>query len=92
MAQLGIKGLMADPQVPYFIEWDDMTVHPSAGADTSVRIDNLQIAGDPKRVREWLGPDDTFDKGGIDFTFVAPHGTPGLLSVTFDTPHGKVTI
>jgi hypothetical protein len=90
--QLGIKGLMADPQVPYFIEWDDMTVHPSAGADTSVRIDNLQIAGDPKRVRAWLGPDDNFDKGGIDFTFVAPHGTPGLLSVTFDTPVGKVTI
>ena len=90
--QLGIKGLMADPQVPYFIEWDDMTVHPSAGADTSVRIDHLQIAGDPKRVREWLGPDDTFDKGGIDFTFLAPHGTPGLLSVTFDTPDGKVTI
>ena len=62
------------------------------GADTSVRIDHLQIAGDPKRVREWLGPDDTFDKGGIDFTFVAPHGTPGLLSVTFETPDGQVTI
>ena len=43
-------------------------------------------------MREWLGPEDTFDKGGIDFTFVAPHGTPGLLSVTFDTPNGKVTI
>ena len=69
-----------------------MTVHPSAGADTSVSIDNLQIAGDPKRVRAWLGPEDTFDKGGINFTFVAPHGTPGLLSVTFDTPAGKVTI
>jgi hypothetical protein len=90
--QLGIKGLLADPQVPYFIQWDDMTVHPSAGADTAVSIDNIQIAGDPKRVREWLGPEDTFDKGGIDFTFVAPHGTPGLLSVTFDTANGKVTI
>jgi hypothetical protein len=90
--QLGIRGLLADPQVPYFIEWDDMTVHPSAGADTAVSIDTLQIAGDPKRVREWLGPEDTFDKGGIDFTFVAPHGTPGLMSVTFDTPNGKVTI
>ena len=90
--QVGIKGLLADPQVPYFIEWDDMTVHPSAGADTSVSIDNLEIAGDPRRVREWLGPEDTFDKGGIRFTFVAPHGTPGLLSVTFDTASGKVTI
>ena len=33
--QVGIKGLMADPQVPYFIEWDDMTLHPSAGADSA---------------------------------------------------------
>ncbi|EWT02139.1 glycosyltransferase [Intrasporangium oryzae NRRL B-24470] len=90
--QVGIKGLMADPQVPYFIEWDDMTVHPSAGADGHVHIDHLEIAGDPSRVREWLGPEDTFDKGGINFTFIAPHGTPGLMSVTFETPDGKVTI
>jgi hypothetical protein len=90
--QLGIKGLLADPQVPYFIQWDDMTLHPSAGSDSTVIIDNLQIAGDPGRVREWLGPEDTFDKEGISFTFVAPKGTPGLLAVTFDTPDGKVTI
>lgn len=90
--QLGIKGLLADPQVPYFIEWDDMTLHPSAGSDAVAAIENLQIAGDPHRVREWLGADQTLDKGGIDFTFVAPKGTPGLLAVTFDTPEGKVTV
>jgi hypothetical protein len=90
--QVGIKGLMADPQVPYFIEWDDMTVHPSAGAAAEVAIDHLEIAGDPSRVRAWLGPEDNFDKGGINFTFIAPHGTPGLMSVTFETPDGKVTI
>ena len=28
----------------------------------------------------------------IDFTFVAPHGTPGLLAVTFQTPEGLVTV
>ena len=28
----------------------------------------------------------------IDFTFVAPHGTPGLLAVTFQTPAGPVTV
>lgn len=90
--QLGVKGLMSDPQLPFFIQWEDMSVHPSNGAADSVAIESLQIAGDPKRVREWLGPEDPFDKGGISFTFVAPHGTPGLLSVTFETPEGKVTI
>ena len=68
--------------MPYFIEWDDMMVHPSAGADSTATIQNLQIAGDSKRIREWLGPQESFDKEDIDFTFVAPHGQPGLLSVT----------
>ena len=90
--QIGVKGLMSDPQLPFFIQWDDMSVHPSNGATTDVSIGNLQIAGDPARVREWLGTEDRFDKGDINFTFVAPHGTPGLLAVTFDTPDGPVVI
>ena len=55
-------------------------------------IDSLQIAGDPERVREWLDLPADQTSSVIDFTFVAPHGTPGLLSVTFDTPTGKVTV
>ncbi len=90
--QIGIKGLMSDPQLPYFVQWEDSSLHPSVGAQTAVTIDGLQIAGHPARVEEWLGlpPDQTSTV--IDFTFVAPHGTPGLLSVTFDTPEGKVVV
>ncbi len=89
--QIGVKGLMSDPQLPYYVQWEDTSLHPSKGADTSVTIEGLQIAGDPARVRDWLGlpPDKTSTV--IDFTFVAPHGTPGLLAVTFDTPQGPVT-
>ena len=90
--QIGINGLIADPQVPYFIQWEDLSVHPANGSTSQVHIGDLQIAGDPARVREWLGVDQTFHKGDIHFTFVAPHGTPGLLSVTFQTPDGPVTI
>jgi len=90
--QLGIKGLMSDPQLPYFVQWEDATVHPSVGAQTRVTIDNLQIAGDPDRVRDWLGLPPDHTSTVIDFTFVAPRGTPGLLAVTFDTPEGKVTV
>lgn len=90
--QLGIKGLMSDPQLPFYIHWDDPSLHPSVGAQTDVTISGLQIAGDPDRVRDWLGLPVDHTSSVIDFTFVAPHGTPGLLAVTFDTPDGPVTV
>ena len=66
---------------------------PLDGAPTpTVTIDGLQIAGDPARVRDWLDLPPRTPPTAIDFTFVAPHGTPGLLAVTFDTPNGKVTV
>jgi len=90
--QLGVKGLIADPQLPFYIKWDDRTMHPSVGAKTMVTISGLEIAGDPDRVHEWLGLPADQTSSVIDFTFVAPHGTPGLLTVTFSTPKGSVTI
>ena len=90
--QLGVKGLMADAQLPFYIHWDDDSLHPSDGAATEVTIIGLQIAGDPTRVTDWLGLPAGTTGTEIDFRFVAPHGTPGLLSVTFDTPTGPVTI
>ncbi len=90
--QIGVKGLQADPQLPFFIEWEPGAPHPSADADTEVTIESLQIAGDPDRVREWLGLPVDYTSSVIEFVFVAPHGTPGLMSVTFETPHGEVTV
>jgi hypothetical protein len=90
--QLGVKGLISDPQLPFFVQWADPSLHPSVGAQTQVTIDSLQIAGDPERVRDWLNLPADETSSVIDFTFVAPHGTPGLLAVTFDTPAGKVTV
>ena len=90
--QIGVKGLMSDPQLPYYIQWDDGDVHPSRGSATSVNIDSLQIAGDPQRVAEWLGLPASRTSSVIHFDFVAPRGTPGLLAVTFSTPEGSVTI
>ena len=90
--QLGVKGLQADPQLPFFIKWEDGTPHPSADADTEVTIGTLTIAGDPDRVREWLGLPADYTSSVIDFTFVSPRGTPGLMSVTFETPTGEVVV
>ncbi|KRE42635.1 VOC family protein [Knoellia sp. Soil729] len=90
--QLGIKGLQSDPQLPFFVEWDAGVPHPSSGGPTQVGLKSLEIAGDPDRVREWVGLDHDFVPEGIDFTFVSPKGTPGLMSVTFETPGGPVTL
>ena len=65
---------------------------PPTTRTTEVTIETLQIAGDPDRVRDWLGLPADSTSSVIDFEFVSPHGTPGLMAVTFDTPTGEVTI
>ncbi len=90
--QVGVRGLQADPQLPFFIQWAPGIPHPSEDASTGVTIDSLTIAGDPDRVRDWLGLPADKTSTVIGFTWVAPHGTPGLMSVTFETPQGEVTI
>ena len=90
--QLGVKGLIADPELPFYIQWEDKSVHPSVGATTDVTISGLRIAGDPERVCNWLGLPADQTSTVIDFTWVAPNGSPHLVAVTFDTPEGPVII
>lgn len=90
--QIGIKGTQADPQLPFFVKWDEGSDHPSHERPSDVTIESIMVAGDPERVRDWLGLPADETSSVIDFEFVAPHGTPGLLSVTLHTPQGPVTI
>ncbi len=91
--QIGIKGTLADPQLPFFVKWGEGSPHPSQEAETDVTIASIQIAGDPERVRDWLGGHTAEETSSvISFDFVAPNGTPGLMSVTFNTPNGPVTL
>lgn len=91
--QLGIKGMMADPQLPFFIHWDDTEHHPSTLEDSPVRLTALQISGDPARVRDWLGLDGPTGSWEADVAFDFEHGdSPALEAVTFQTPNGTVTV
>lgn len=92
--QIGIKGLIADPQVPYMIRWDDGTesLHPSQARPASVRLSALTIAGSAERVTEWLGTPVSHPLDDVDVEWIAPNGTPGIMSVTFETPQGSVRI
>ncbi len=90
--QLGVSGLICDPQLPFYVEWAEGTRHPSTDGATQVGLAGLTIAGDPERVRAWLGLPEDYKPSTLEFTFVAPHGNPGLLAVTFGTPDGPVTV
>ena len=91
--QIGVKGLLSDPQLPFVLQWEtDDDLHPSAAGPSDVRLAGLQIAGDAQRVTDWLGLPSTYVAQEVAFQFVAPHGTPGLLACTFETPHGTVTV
>ena len=91
--QVGVNGLLSDPQLPFFIQWlsaDDM--HPAAGADGACSLACLEIAGDPRRVSEWLGEPVEAPLEDVKVEWVAPHGTPGIIAAHFQTPRGLVRI
>lgn len=90
--QIGIKGLQADPQLPFFVRWlSDPESHPSVGGG-DIRLVKMEIAGSSERVSEWLGgePDQVVDELEIDW--IAPNGQPGIEAATFETPAGPVRI
>jgi hypothetical protein len=90
--QLGVKGLQSDPQLPFFVQWETAVEHPSAGASGDLHLDCLEIAGDPERVREWLGDADVDPLEDVSVEWVAPHGTPGIVAAQFHTSKGVVRI
>ncbi|PSL08373.1 glyoxalase-like protein [Haloactinopolyspora alba] len=90
--QIGVKGLMNDPQLPFFVHWEsDRAEHPSKGAD-DVRLVSIEIAGDPHRVSDWLGEPESHPLDDVDVEWVAPSGPPGVMSVTFRTAEGLVRV
>jgi hypothetical protein len=91
--QIGVNGLIADPQLPFFIQWlSPAEEHPSAGANGEFSLACLEIAGDPHRVSEWLGEPVEAPLEDVKVEWVAPHGTPGIIAAQFQTPTGLVRI
>lgn len=97
--QIGINGLIADPQLPYFIHWLTTDLHPgNAGSDVTLTC--IEISGDSQRVKDYLGEDlkERVDPWtgkpaeNVEVKWVAEHGTPGLLAAQFSTPNGEVRI
>ena len=91
--QIGVKGLIADPQLPFMIRFDsEPNMHPSQAQLTDVRLAGMEIAGSPERVTEWLGGPVEDVLAALDVTWCSPDGAPGVMKVSFATPDGPVTI
>jgi hypothetical protein len=91
--QIGVNGLISDPQLPFFIQWNSpVEDHPSAGGTADFSLACLEIAGDPQRVSEWLGQTVEAPLEDVKVEWVAPHGTPGIIAAQFQTPNGLVRL
>ncbi len=91
--QLGIKGLMADPQLPFFLQWvSNKQLRPSF-LTSDLRLSGIQISGSANRLSEWLGVPVNDSLDGIHLDLIAPNGHPGITQVTFESPSkGTVVI
>ena len=92
--QIGVLDTMADPQLPYFVNWQvDPDHHPSAGAG-EVRIAELEIVGSSRRVCQWLGEPQNHPLDEVDVEWLDADQTaaPGLSAVTFATPRGLIRV
>lgn len=90
--QLGVCGLMADPQLPMFLEWiSEPSVRPCALSGT-VKLVAMDISGSKERVADWLAIDATDELDGVQLRFAAPHGQPGITRVIFETADGTVEV
>ncbi|MEA5155451.1 MAG: VOC family protein, partial [Raineyella sp.] len=90
-----IKGLLADPQLPFFIHWvsaDELLPAALSAEGRDVSLRSLELSGDPARLADWLGGDPDNLLEGFRLKWTSRHGQPGIMSATFETPRGPVTI
>lgn len=93
--QLGIKGLLADPQLPFFISWvseEELLPAALSAESDEVALRSIELSGDPDRLTEWIGGDPDTLLEGFHLEWSSRHGQPGIMSATFKTPRGLVTV
>ena len=84
-------GTLEDRQSPFFIEWLS-TEHASNENEAVAKSSKLEIAGDPDRIREWIGEDFTSAVEDIGIDCIDPNESndkTGLVAVHFTTPNGN---
>jgi len=90
--QIGVNELIADPQLPFFVQWlGAPELHPAFGAESDLRIERLEICGDEDRVSTYLGVPREHPLDGIEVDWVEGED-PGIFAIHFATPKGRVRL
>lgn len=84
--QIGVMDVIADPELPFFIQWlSDASEHPSRNS-SNLAISSLRLSGSQTTLDSYLGEDISLD--GIDIQWDNDDES-GLTSVTFVLPNGE---
>lgn len=92
--QIGVLDLMADPQLPFFIQWlSPASELPSSGGN-SLTLEAIEICGDPDRIEQWLGEPLHSALAGVQILWVNddPDERPGLVAAHIGTTQGLIRI
>ena len=86
--QIGVLDLLDDPQMPYFIEWDASSEHPSASG-SEIRLASIEMCGDEQGLAAWLDEDGS--SLGLSVSWVEADDR-GIAACNFLTPRGFVRV
>jgi len=90
--QLGVRGLQADPQLPFFVRWrSGSDEHPSRGGG-AVELRTIKLAGSRTRLDDWLGGYTDHILGDVSIEWIFPDAPPRLAAAVFSTVGGDVVI
>lgn len=91
--QIGTSTKRSDPQLPHVTQWlIDPSEHPSQAGPSEIELVELDIAGSPDRLADWLGETAVNSLEQIKVNWTAPNALPGIMTATFSTPRGLVAI
>lgn len=89
--QIGVIDLLEDPQLPFFIKWNDQSQHPSKSGTNPISITQIALSGEKSAVTSWL--DSSFDVVTKEVNLVwVNEDEDGITSVSFKTPNGEIVI
>jgi hypothetical protein len=81
----GVERAMAEPALPFFVEWDDGTPHPGrSGEGPGGSIAEVRVRGDRALLTHWLD--------GADVPVAVAPGEPAVEAVVVSTPGGEVVV